>query len=136
VKILIPLVVLSCVLILGCVGGGKEPKLAYIPPTPKELFSIGAFKPSKTEYNFKHYDGGKVATLLASVDGRFSDGDIVAVDGLKWQKNAGAWEPIPNPPIPVLKQGDNADEYLSRYAEWIEDHPHFGYPPLPIGNKK
>lgn len=135
-KILIPLVVLPCVLILGCAGDGKGSKLAYIPPVPKESFSIGAFKPSKTEYNFKHYDGAKVGTLLASVNDRFSDGDVVAVDGLKWKKNEGEWYPIPNPPVPVLKPGDDAGEYLSRYAEWIENHPHFGYPPLPIGHKE
>lgn len=133
--VILPLVLLP-VLIAGCIGGGKEPKLAYIPPTPRESFSIGAFTPSKTEHNCRHYDQGRVIALLASVNNRFSDGDIVAVDGLKWQKNAGAWNPIPNPPIPVLKQGDNVGEYLSRYAEWIENHPHFGYPPLPTENKQ
>jgi hypothetical protein len=136
VKTVVLPVALLVVLIAGCGGGGKEYQLAYIPPVPKESFSIGAFKPSKTEYNFKHYDGEKVAALLASVNGRFSDGDIVAVDGLKWQKNAGEWAAIPNPPIPVLKPGDDVSKYLDLYAEWIEDHPHFGYPPLPLGNKK
>jgi hypothetical protein len=38
--------------------------------------------------------------------------------------------------IPVYKQGDDVGDYCRRYAEWIDNHPHFGYPPLPLENKK
>ncbi len=134
-KITVLVVVLSGVLIAGCVGVGKGKKSAYIPVTPKESFSIGAFNPSKTEHNFKHYDEGKTVAFLASIKERFSEGDIVAVDGLKWEITEGEWEAIPNPPIPVLEPGDNVLEHDQRYAEWIDNHPHFGYPPLPMGNK-
>lgn len=135
-KTVVLLVGLSIVLIAGSVRAGKEPELAYKPVTPKESFSIGAFKPSKTEYNFKHYDEKMVIAFLASIKDRFVDGDIIAVDGLKWQKNEDAWKPIPNPPVPVYKKGDDREEHFRRYAEWIDNHPHFGYPPLPIENKK
>ena len=135
-RTLILTVAVILLLIAGYVGVGKELGLTYIPVTPTASFSIGTFKPSKTEYNYKHYDNAKAMTLLASVNNRFSDGDIVAVDGLKWKKNEGYWEPIPNPPIPVLKPGDDVCEHTIRYAEWINNHPHFGYPPIPMDNKE
>jgi hypothetical protein len=128
--------VVCLVLIAGCVGVGKNSGMTYRPITPKESFSIGAFKPSKTEYNFKHYDETTTVAFLGSIKDRFSNGDIVAVDGLKWQKDYGVWCPFPNPPIPVLKPGDNLGEYTRAYAEWIDNHPHFGYPPLPMENKE
>ena len=135
-KTAVLVVVLSGVLIAGCAGVGKEKVSAYVPPTPKESFSIGAFNPSKTEYNFRHYDEAKAVAFLASINDRFSDGDIVAVDGLKWQKTGGEWNAIPNPPIPVLKPGDNVLDHDRKYAEWVDNHPHFGYPPLPLENKQ
>ena len=136
VKIIVLMVAYSVVLIAQYVYPGKEPSLTYNPVPPRESFLIGAFNPSKTEYNFRHYDKKMAVAFLASVNNRFSEGDIVAVDGLKWKKNEGEWEAFPNPPIPVFKQGDNIQEHVLRYAEWIDNHPHFGYPPIPMENKK
>ncbi len=135
-KMVVPMVVLSVVLIAGCTGVRKEAGSSYTPPIPRESFLIGAFNPSETEYNFKHYDAEKALAFLTSIKGRFSNGDIVAVDGLKWQIAEGEWYPIPNPPIPVLKPGDDQGEYLHNYAEWVDNHPHFGYPPLPMESKQ
>lgn len=123
--------VVSVALVTGCAHVGKEPGLSYKPVPVKESYSIGAFTPDAVEHNVNHYDQGKALTFLASVDGRFSDGDIIAIDGLKWQKADAEWHPIPNPPIPVLERGESIDKYTRRYAEWIENHPHFMYPPLP-----
>jgi len=135
-KTLVMLVVVMFVLISGCARIAKKPGQAYVPVKAKESFSIGVFKPSKTEYNFKHYDEGKAIAFLASIDARFSEGDIVALDGLKWQRQHGEWNPIPNPPFPVYKKGDDLSEFYLKYAGWIDDHPHFGYPPLPMDNKR
>lgn len=137
-------VAVSAAVVAGCASTYRAPAnevltggvLVYHPVPPKESFSIGAFKPSETEYNFKHYDGGKAYAFLASVKDRFSDGDIVAVDGLKWKKEDGEWAPFPNPPVPVWNKGDDREAHFQRYARWIQDHPHFELPPLPIDGLK
>ena len=135
-KTVVLIVGVSVVLVAGCVGVRKDPVVSYIPPTPTASFAIGAFEPNATEYNYKHYDEGKAVAFLASVNDRFSEGDIVALDGLKWKKIEGEWQPIPNPPIPVLKPGEASGDFINRYAEWIDNHPHFDYPPIPLANKE
>ena len=150
VKRMVLTVVCSAVVLAGCAHTSKKqgfvmgivssPAPVTVPewkPTPaKESFTIGAFRPSKTEYNFRHYDAAKTVAFLASIKDRFSDGELVAVDGLKWRLEDGRWVPFPNPPIPVFKQGDDRAEHCRRYAEWVNNHPHFGYPPIPMMDRK
>lgn len=128
-------VVACAILITGCAHIEKKPALGYTPVPANESFSIGAFKPSKTECNWNRYDEEKAVGFLATLSKQFSEGDIVSVDGLKWQKTKSDWEPIPNPPIPVFKPGDDVHEYVRKYAVWIDDHPHFKYPPIPLNKE-
>lgn len=122
-----------------------EAQPRWVAPKVKHTYEIGAYHPSSTNYNFKSYDRKKTTEFLASISDQYSDGDIVSVDGLKWVKKQydkgarkfGFWKPFPNPPIPVYdREKESPQEHFRKYAEWINDHPHFNYPPLPIPQKQ
>jgi len=107
----------------------------------KKSFSIDAFTPKEGQYGYLLYNGEKMSAFLKDIIGDFILGDIVEVDGLKWKKqlvslgdgyNIESWEPYPNPPMPVLEKGEDISKHLKAYSKWINDHPHFGYPPLPL----
>lgn len=108
-------------------------------------FNIKAYKGDKNSYNFRRYLEAKpkIEYFLDISCVFFKDGDIVSVDGLKFKINVfsnscgkvvHSWEPFPNPPKPVLESRDSNEvrEHIIRYARWINEHPHFGYPPIPI----
>ena len=113
----------------------------------KAYFKLGAYKGSTTEYNYKQYGESKkrINKFLEACTDLFEDNDIVSVDGLKFQKtlafnygSANSWKPFPNPPMPVLDKSldksnpRNRHDHFRKYSKWINDHPHFGYPPLPM----
>ena len=104
-------------------------------------FNLGAYQGDSKQYNYKAFSmaRAKINAFLDKCNDLFSIDDIVSVDGLKFQKIAMIgggirWEPFPNPPMPVLDKSDpeNRKTHFRKYAEWINEHPHFGYPPLPM----
>lgn len=111
-------------------------------------FEIGAYEPAPNEYHYKQYMEAekRIRNFLEACNDLFSDGDIVSVDGLKFKKiessfvfakndpnySRAVWEPFPNPPMPVLEPGESRIKHVQEYAEWINRHPHFGYPPIPL----
>jgi hypothetical protein len=123
-------------------------------------YVIGAFKPDPKKYGYQTYDTEKVKGFLKSIpEEHFKYGDIIEIDGLKWIKTeellktiasktgksmielaaAGVskWKAYPNPPTPVFeKEKETANEHCEEYAKWIDDHPHFGLPPLPMPEKE
>jgi len=96
------------------------------------VYKLGAFKPVKNDYGFKHYDEKKTRLFLAGITLKHQVGEIIEVDGLKWKKEGEYWTPYPNPPTPVLEEGEDIGKHVKEYGKWINDHPHFGYPPLPM----
>jgi hypothetical protein len=103
----------------------------------KKYYVIGAYAPVEGEYSFRNYDDVAARRFLAGISSQFKDGDIVSVDGLKWVKSGRTtWDPFPNPPQPVKKPDEDDLAFAGRYAEWIDAHPHFGYPPVPIDGKQ
>ena len=96
------------------------------------VYKLGAFKPKRGEYGFKNYDGKKTRLFLAGITRRHNEMDVIEVDGLKWQREHNYWTPFPNPPIPALEKDEDRGKHFKEYAKWINDHPHFGYPPLPM----
>lgn len=100
-------------------------------------YEIGAYKPDPRKYGTETYDNNKTQLFLETIKNKFKDGDIVAVDTLKYKKatidgEGGYWEPYPNPPEPILEKGEDAGKHIKEYAYWINTHPHMGYPPLPV----
>jgi len=111
----------------------KEP--GYVSSTGSKIesvYRINAFQPSLTDFNMNHYDANKMIGFLNSISSQYQKNQIVEVDGLKWIKEAEEWMPYPNPPMPVLDPGEDVTQHVKQYAKWIDDHPHFGYPPLPF----
>lgn len=120
------------------------PKTTEYGTVVEKSFVINAFVPKKGEYSFRLYDGQKTKQFLNEIGERFEIGDIIEVDGLKWEKYLKSiesengieswadWRPYPNPPMPVLEDGEDVGVHVREYAKWINDHPHFGYPPIPL----
>jgi hypothetical protein len=134
-KTVIMMVASSFVLIAGCADAGKNPGLTYSPVIAGESFSKAASGPSRTEYNFKHYDEGIAGAFLASINESLSDGNTTVVDGLTWKNKE--WEPISMSPFTVLKSGDDVVEYiLLRYAERMANHHYVGSSSLAMENKR
>ena len=113
----------------------------------KQHYIIGAYRPKREEYNFRNYDDQKTRQFLTAVLEEHSVGDVISVDGLKWIKKEKQippskhmlvfWEPFPNPPQPVYeKEKESALEHCEEYAEWVDLHPHLGFPPMPRPHKK
>jgi len=103
-------------------------------------YGIGAFHPKVKGLGPRRYNRMKMTAFLNTVDKQFRTWDIISVDGLKFRKEPlpfekstkiTTWTPYPNPPMPVLEPGEDRWKHLKEYAQWIEDHPHFGLPPLP-----
>jgi hypothetical protein len=100
--------------------------------TANKYYLIGSF-----DRETKQYDKQAMKTFIESIQDKFVAGDIISVDGLKWEKTAygrsqSAFGPFPNPPIPVYeKDQESVHKHVSEYRQWIINHPHFGYPPLP-----
>ena len=129
----------------------KSDKLASLPYRPRDIvtpkcrYEIGAYKPQKGEYNFRCFDMNVTKSFLVSIAPKYKKGDIVSVDGLKWirlevtsvqRQLPVGWEPYPNPPMPVMKLGGDQAKHCIAYAQWVNDHPHFGYPPIPLFGKR
>ena len=115
----------------------KEP--GYVSETGSIVeakYQINAFQPSKTDYNMNHYNAVKMGAFLKDINDLYQNNQIIEVDGLKWKKESGEWMPFPNPPMPVLKPGGDVLQYTKQYAKWIDDHPHFSYPPLPFDKEE
>ena len=121
----------------------------YRPPKKSEYcevnasYKIGAFKPDPKKYGYQTYDQKKAKLFLASIPREhYRIGDIIEVDGLKWIKEnmqlemKTLWKPFPNPPVPILEEKEEPAKHLKEYAQWIDDHPHFGLPPLPMSVKE
>jgi hypothetical protein len=102
--------------------------------TAQKYYEIEAFNKET-----KEYDKDRMEAFLKGITPKYKDGDIVSVDGLKWQRFSGRgnvelamFAPFPNPPIPVYEESKETKfEHIDEYRQWIIDHPHFGYPPLP-----
>ena len=123
--------------LMGCMATDTEESIST--PSKTRLasrYTIDAFISNEDEYNFRHYDAQKTRQFLAQISDDYRSGEIVEVDGLKWKKQKVSWVPYPNPPIPILEKGEDRGKHLKEYANWIDSHPHFGYPPLPMGNKR
>ena len=101
-----------------------------------QTYNAGYFNPIPGQPNRDTFDRIKTVEYLSHLVEKHSIGDIIAVDGLKyqlrghpaWPKDEYCFEPYPIKPLPVQK---NDIEYFREYAQWIEDNPNFGYPPLP-----
>ena len=94
-------------------------------------YKIGAYQPSQTNY-FNKIDIPKTINFLNSLTNHVN-GDLISVDNLKWQKTEDGWIPFPNPRVPVYNpKKEDKNKYTQRYAKWINDHPHFELPPLPM----
>lgn len=141
-SLIVPIIVAGVVLV--CLTGaefssGLSPEPGYVSKAGSKIeavYHIGAFLPSKIDYNMNHYDSGKMIAFLDTMKSRYQDKQIVEVDGLKWIKTNEEWTPYPNPPIPVFVQGEDSVQHTMKYAKWIDDHPHFGYPPLPFQKRR
>jgi len=192
--------VISLILV-GCSSTGSRTKYGTL---IRASFSPGIYETPHDSYSFASFNRAEMMTFLDSLPKEeFSNGDIVEVDGLKWQKNvcetkavtttrwilhnpkawqshhqgirsskyrkaeeavqqldsstyekgdvvevAGfswrksvshvpadswiEWVPYPNPPVPQLEKGESKAKHTQEYAKWIQDHPHFGYPPIPL----
>jgi len=94
-------------------------------------YDVGIFKNDPNRFGYENIDMDRAQILLSEAFPKFKTGDIIAMDGLKWKKAAGRWEPFPNPPKPILEPGEDVDKHLKEYAKWSHDHPHFGLPPMP-----
>lgn len=99
-------------------------------------YEIGAYKPDPRKYGFKNYNAVMAGEFLSAAVNKYKNLDIIAIDGLKWQLVNGYWNPFPNPSIPVLEEGEDMGKHIQEYAKWIDEHPHFGYPPLPMMDKE
>lgn len=110
----------------------------------KAVYVIGAYEPIQNDFNFKVFDKERTMRFLNDIpQDKFEIGDVIEVDGLKWQKSerinvpphlqhTTIWIPYPNPPIPVYeKEKESVDTHLTEYSQWVNDHPHFDMPPLP-----
>lgn len=101
-------------------------------------FTANIFVSQTNTYNYQVYNASLMHEFLNNIIDKFDIGDIIQVDSLKWKKghddHTGVikWTPFPNPPVPTLKDSANVREHIEKYAKWINDHPHFGYPPIPM----
>ena len=112
-------------------------------PPPKVEKYIKAdkyYKINSFNHETKAFDKQAMEKFIASIDSKYDAGDIISIDGLKWMKVStrgkghveAMFTPYPNPPIPVYEEGkENKLDHIQEYKEWIINHPHFGYPPLP-----
>lgn len=92
-------------------------------------YIIGAYNPSNG-YNCFQYNSSKTMAFLNSLPNEFEEGEIIEVDNLKWKMTDGRWLAHKNPPGPFDTNGHPTNFHL--YAQWINDHPHLGFPPLPL----
>ena len=123
--------------VVGCQTNRADTCIVITPKGKVRVpaYYIESYKPEEGKYGCQVYNARAARTFLAAVSHKYSEDDIIAVDNLKWQLRNKVWQPYPNPPMPVYKAGDDRGIHCKRYAEWIDTHPHFGYPPLPMPNK-
>ena len=141
-KRLVILVICLMAFLVSCKTAEIDP---YNVPV-RHTYIIHAYTPAKDEMNHKNFNVPRTSSFLDTIINDYKDGDIIAVDGLKWQKVEYAkrpgngelmatWEPYPNPPVSIYeKDKESAREHVEEYAQWINDHPHFQLPPLPMMN--
>lgn len=128
---------LTVVLCFVCCSCSQTRPVVQLKPgyvIPDAVYAPGIYLPSEKGYNCTRYKSDEIDEYLDGLIAKHTPGEIVQVDGLKWKRTdqEWAWEPYPNPPMPVLEEGECPRKHFGEYAEWINTHPHFGYPPLPL----